>query len=463
MKNTVTTTGPYGQLEGASTQLAQFASATRYEQLPAEVIHATKRALLDYLACAIAGSSMPVSAALRAFFEEDDLSRHAAVVGQRTRLSAGNAAFLNGSHAHGLDFDDGNTQGSAHPGGAIFPAVLAAAERHGAGPKEIITAAVVGYDVMLRIAATMHPTTARKGWHNTAVAGVFGATAAVASILKLDARTTRDALGLAGSFAGGIREYLAEGAEIKRLHPGKAARDGLLCAEFARRGVTGPSRVLEGEMGLLRIVAGDAIRPQHLLEGLGQRYAIADTYFKPYPCCRHYHAAIDAVRALRDEHKFRPEDIESVAIGLYSVGVLGHDHTAVDTLLEAQMSAPCAVALAIMDGDVTAPGFMPQSLERPEVASLMRRTTTRLDAECEGIYPEIRSGVVRLVLTNGSTLERRVLRPKGEKDNPMSDADLAHKFRSNCEPLLGVARTDALLDAVRDFDRLPDASILFQW
>src|SRR5690606_17344395 len=153
------------------------------------------------------------------------------------------------ANTHGLDFDDGTTQGSAHPSGAVFPAVLAAAEQHGATPRDVVLATAVGYDVMIRIAAAMHPTTARKGFHNTALAGVFGAAAAVPSLLKLDAAQAGHALGLAGSFAGGIRAYLDDGAEVKRIHPGKAARDGLVCAELAKRGITGPGRVLEARYG----------------------------------------------------------------------------------------------------------------------------------------------------------------------------------------------------------------------
>ncbi len=454
---------PYRLLDGISTRLAEHVASTRFEQLPTGAVRAFRRALLDYLTCTISGASMPVSAALRQYFEENDFCRHSAVIGHPTRLSAANAALLNGSHAHGLDFDDGYTQGSAHPAGAIFPAALAAAERHGSTPRDIVTAVVVGYEVMLRIAAAMHPASARKGWHNTSVAGVFGAAAAVASLLRLDPAGTRNALGLAGSFAGGIREYLAEGAEIKRIHPGKAARDGLMCAEFAKRGVTGPARVLEGDMGLLRLVSGDQIRPEHLLAPWGERYAIMEGYFKPYPCCRHFHAAIDAVRALHSSHGIRPADVVAVQIGLYAVGALGHDHQTADSLLEAQMSAPCAIALAILDQDVTATSFLPGSLGRPDVQLLMRKATVHVDAACEDAYPRIRSGVVRITLASGQMLEQRTVGPKGESDNPMSDEDLERKFFSNCGPLLPGGKAARLVEATKTFDQVADASELYEW
>jgi 2-methylcitrate dehydratase PrpD len=443
-----------GLSEGASHRLAAHVAATRYESLSPEVIHAFKRALLDFVTCAIAGSAMPVSRALLSYFEENDATRSATVVGSDVKLSAPNAALVNGANAHGLDFDDGHTHGSAHPGSVIFPAVLAAAEQHGADARAIILATVLGYDVMLRIAAAVHPASARRGFHNTAIAGVFGSAAAVASLLELDAQRCGHALGLAGSFAGGTREYLDEGAEVKRIHPGKAARDGLLCAEFARRGITGPAKILEGRYGFFHTHAGGEVKWTRLSDGLGQRFEISDVYFKPYPCCRHYHAVIDGICALREEHRFRAEDVKHVDLGIYAVGVNGHDHKHCDNLLDAQMSAPCAAALALVDGKVSASQFLPESLKRPEVRALIQRIDTHVDEECERIYPGRRSGAVQIALRDGRKFEARILDPKGEAGNPMSDANLERKFVANCEPIAGRARCAELFKQVWQFEEL---------
>jgi 2-methylcitrate dehydratase PrpD len=448
---------------GATTRLAEHVAATRYEDLGANTLHAFKRAFQDHLTCAIAGSAMPVSRALLEYFGETDASRIATVIGNGTRLSPQNAALVNGANTHGLDFDDGHTNGSAHPSGAVFPAVLAAAEQYGSSPQQIIIAAVMGYDVMCRIAAAMHPATARRGWHNTAIAGVFGAAAAVSKLLGLNAEQTRNALGLAGSFSGGIREYLDEGAEIKRIHPGKAARDGLLCAEFAKRGVTGPTKVLEGRYGFGNIHANGEMKWDRLMLGLGERYEIESAYFKPYPCCRHYHSVIDGILALRSEHGFNAGDVKHIQIGLYAVGVNGHDHKHFDNLLDAQMSAPVAAALALVDGDIAAHRFAPESLERVEVQRLIAASDTQIDDECERIYPGRRSGVVRIDLKDGRSFEKRVLDPKGEGENPMTDDDLKRKFTVNCEPVVGKAKCDKLLEVIWGFDRAPQLGELFKW
>ena len=320
---------------------------------------------------------------------------------------------------------------------------------------------MLGYDVMCRIASAMHPATARKGWHNTPLAGVFGAAAAVCKLLGLDAARAQNALGLAGSFAGGIREYLDEGAEIKRIHPGKAARDGLLCAELAKRGITGPAKVLEGRYGFGNIHAGGEMKWERLMLDLGERYEIEHAYFKPYPCCRHYHSAIDGILALRSEHAFTAADVKHVRIGLYAVGVNGHDHKHSENLLDAQMSAPVAAALAIVDGDIAAHRFLPESLERAEVRRLVHAADTQVDEECERIYPGRRSGVVRIDLADGRSFHKRVLDPKGEGDNPMTDEDLKRKFGVNCEAVIGRAKCERLMELVWNFENTPDTRELY--
>jgi 2-methylcitrate dehydratase PrpD len=444
-------------------RLAEHVGAARHSDLSADVIHAFKRALQDHLTCAIAGSSMPVSRALLEYFKETDAARVASVIGNGTMLSPQNAALVNGANTHGLDFDDGHTNGSAHPSGAIFPAALAAAQQYSVSSQQFALAVVMGYDVMCRIAAAMHPASVRRGWHNTPVAGVFGAAAAVSKLLGLSAEQTCNAFGLAASFAGGVREYVEEGAEIKRIHPGKAARDGLLCAEFAKRGITGPRHGLEGKRGFFNVFAGGEVNWERLFAHLGDRYEIENAYFKPYPCCRHYHAAVDGIIALREQHGLKPKDVKHLEIGLYGVGVSGHDHRHADNLLDAQMSAPVAAGLAVVEGELAAHHFLPESLARPEVRRLIDAADTVLDQECDRIYPGRRSGVVRVQLNDGRNFERRVLDPKGEGENPMTDADLKRKFLVNCEPVVGQAKCERLLDAIWGFEKARGMRELYDW
>lgn len=443
-------------------RLAYFAAATRYETLPESTVRAVKRALLDYLACAIAGADLPVTRGLHDYFSELDGSPEATVIGGGTRIDPPSAAFVNGAAAHGLDFDDGHTRSSAHPGGVIFSAMLAKAEPMRAGPRAMIAAAAVGYDVMLRIAAAIHPASALAGWHNTPVAGVFGAAATTGSLLGLDWKAMHSALGLASSFAGGLREYLIDGADVKRLHPGKAARDGVVCAELAKRGVTGSEDALGGRNGLFRAMVGAEAAPELLTRGLGETFEIDQVYFKPYPCCRHFHAVLDGVLALKAAGEIPLSEIEEIEIGLYRVGAYGHDHVRVQTLLDAQMSAPCAVALALTQGAVSARGFEQATFGDPGVQTLLSKTRVFIDDACEALYPARRSGVIRLRFRNGGGLEKRVSDPRGEGDNPMTDEDLILKFRNNCVDRIGAARANALVEIVLSFEREPTSATLFE-
>jgi 2-methylcitrate dehydratase PrpD len=416
--------------------------------------HAFARACIDFVTCSLIGAGLPVTQATLRHFAATDPGRQATLIGRAERLSPASAAFVNATAAHGLDLDDGHTRAGGHPGAAVFPATFAMAEHLGADAADVIAAVVAGYQTMVRVATMMHPHSARTGWHNTAVAGTFGATAAVATLQRLDAARIAHAFGLAGSFAGGLLEFLAEGPDSKRIHPGMAARDGITCAGLAAEGLTGPSRVFEGRHGVFNAFIGGA-SDRSGLETPGLE--IGNVYFKLYPCCRHYHAAIDGLIDLRAEHGLEPAAIRRVHLGLYGVAVRGHDHREADTMLGAQMSAPIAAGLALLDGAVAVGGFSPESLGRDALRELVARVDVAVDESCERAYPRQRSGAVQIELADGRRLERRVLDPRGEGAHPLSDADLEGKFRANCVPVLGADASAEVLGLIWNFRRERDA------
>jgi 2-methylcitrate dehydratase PrpD len=434
--------------ESLSGLLATHVSALRAEDLPPEVVHGFRRVLVDYLACALPGAGMPVTQALLRWALAQGARPIAVPIGARVGLSAPEAAFVNGAAAHALDFDDGQTRGSVHPGGVVFSAAFAAAEAQGADMARFIAAVVAGYDVTLRVASAIHPASAGLGWHNTPVAGVFGAAAVAARVRGQDALATRNALGLAASFAGGLRQYLHDGAEVKRLHPGKAARDGIVCAGLAAEGITGSVECLEGKHGLFRALVGDRADPLQITDRLGEWHPITSAYFKPYPCCRHYHAAIDAALDLRRAEGLESGDVAAIEIGLYEVGARGHAQISVRNLLEVQMSAPCAIAAVLMTGRLGVAELEPDAFSAPEAQRLLAATRVFVDDACEAAYPGRRSGVVTLVLRDGRRLTRRVLDPRGEGENPLSDADISEKFMANAGPVLGSAQAEAVLAVI---------------
>ncbi len=443
-------------------RLARHVAGTRFDDLSERTVHGFKRALVDYLATSITGSQEPVASRMLDYLASVDASRTAAVVGHSQRLSVLNAALINGTSTHALDFDDGHTHGSAHPAGPNFPAVFAVAEQKACSAKDVILATVLGYDVMLRVAAAIHPNSALRGWHNTPITGVLGAAAGVSRLIANDEQQTLYAIGLACSFAGGLFEFLGEGADVKRIHPGKAARDGILCAELGRRGVTGPMHVLEGKHGFFKAFVDGQVNWERLVQGLGMRYEIEDAYFKPYPCCRHLHPIMDGIVTLKRKHHVNPAQVERIEAGSYAVGAR-HNHTNWEALLDAQMSMPCAAALALIEDDVTSPSFKPGRIDRPDVQGMIGKVKVYTDEDTDRLYPKRRGGVVTLVMKDGTRLTERVLDPKGEGENPMSDADLERKFVSNCEPIVGKDKCARLLDAVWAFDRLDNLALFYRW
>ena len=428
----------------ATRRIAQWASAAEAPTLPPEVRHHGRRMIIDYLAAAAAGSGTELSRTLREHFRVTEPGQAATVIGG-PRLTATAAAYVNGAAAHGLELDDGYTPGSVHPGACVVPAVLAAGESRGASIDDVAAAVVVGVEVTARIAEAGHPSVLRAGFHNTPVAGVFGATAGVGRLLRLSPDALSGALGLAGSAAGGLREYHADGSEVKRLHTGKAARDGVMSAQLAGAGIAGPHTILEGHDGYFAAFARGTWKPDVLLDGLGTTWRAMRTYVKPYPCCRHLHGAIDAARQLRAAVGDDLTRIEQIRIGTFDLAAR-LDRTSPSTVMQAQFSLPFAVSAALRHGTVDLGTFEPEGLADPDVRALAERVSVHLDESAQAAYPRERAAEVEITLHGGQVLRTRVHHPLGEPENPLSDADIEQKFRTLALPVLGASRVDEALE-----------------
>jgi len=431
---------------GATSQIAAWLASVDVQTIPDEVVGHARRLLLDHLAAVVIGSTTDVSKAIRAFATEAYSGDQATVV-CGGRLSAPGAALVNGSAAHGFETDDGYTPGSVHPSAVVWPAVLAAAERHGIGFARALVAAAAGVELTCRIAEAGHPSTWRNGFHNTPIAGVFGAAAGVAVLLGEADGTVAQALGIAGSHAGGLFAFLGQGAEVKRLHAGKAARDGLISVDLARRGVTGPTDVLEAEKGYFSAFARNDWKQAALLGELGKRWAMLDTYLKPYPCCRHLHGPIDAVLALAERNNLSIGDVRGVTVETYEVAA-HHRRRDIANVLDAQMSIPYAIAIALRDREVGLTQFGRSARSDARVRSLLERVDVVASDELTRSYPAKRPARVSIECEDGRRVAAVIGQPLGEPSNPLSDDALARKARSLCTPVIGDERTEALISGV---------------
>ena len=439
-------------LDGATDALASWVVAAADAELSSAAAHHVNRLLVDYLAAVIPGSTTDVSRAVAAHVQASYGGDEATGIGAG-RLSALGAAFLNGTSAHSLEVDDGYTPGSVHPSSVSFPAVLAAAEATGASPELTARGLAVALEATCRLAAAGHPATWRNHFHNTPLAGIIGAACGVSVIHGLDVDRVHDALGIAASHAGGLFAFLGKSAEVKRVHPGKAARDAVASVQLAALGVTGPRSILETPHGYVEAFAAGGFDVDVLLGGLGEQWVFLDTYVKPYPSCRHLHGPIDAVRALRAEHGIAAADVASVRVRTYTVAS-HHASVDVDDFLDAQMSIPYAVAVALGHDEVGLTEFGDEARRDPATRDLVDRVTVEADESCDADYPRLRPAIVDLVLHGGRTVSHTAFVPYGEPGNPVTDEDMTGKLVRLAGAVIGTDLAAELADRLWAFDSL---------
>lgn len=442
--------------------LASFIAEVPDRGVPAEVRAVLQDAVIDAVGCGLFGLTTEAVRIVHAFAQEQGGPAEATLwASGGARVSAGNAALLAGTAIHGFDFDD-HHRAKLHLSAAVLPAALALAEREKADGPTLLAALAAGYETMARISLAANPNAARmRGWHLTGTCGTFGAAAAAAVILGLDASTTASALGLAGTQSAGLWAFTADGAMSKRLHPGSAAHNGIMAALLAQRGFHGPRKILEAEDGGFLAAMSDKTRPQEIERDLGTVWRAAAVCFKPYSCCGSNHASIDATLELKAEHGFTAADVRSVLIGISRVveRQTGFPYTP-STVLNAQMSIRQNVAVALLDSAALIEQFTPQRIADPVLNELITRVDVEVDPEMDAVYPEKYAGIVTIELRDGRRLRKRVDYSKGMPENRMSPAELHAKFMSLVTAAAGADVGQELLAHLSRIFDAPDQAAL---
>ena len=439
---------------GATQALADFVASMRTQAVPAAVRTVLQDAVVDAIGCGLYGlTTEPVRIIHEFALEQAGPPEVTLWASGGRKISALNAALAMGTAIHGFDFDD-HSRAKIHPGAAVLPAALALAEREGADGSTFLTALAVGYEVMTRVSLAANPNSSRmRGWHLTGTCGTFGAAAAAAVILGLNASETASALGLAGTQSAGLWAFNADGAMSKRLHPGVAAQSGIRAALLAQKGFHGPRMILETEDGGFLQATSDDVRLGEITRGLGSEWRTEGVCFKPYACCGSNHSSIDAVLELMHEHGFVAADVERVVLGVSHVveRQTGFVYRPT-TVLNAQMSIRYDVAVAILDGQALLEQFTLERVVDVTVCDLASRVEVVIDAEMDRVYPEIYAGIANVHLRDGRSFQRRVDYSRGMPENRMAPAEMQQKY-------LSLARTGVGEDGAA---LLEDLSAIFE-
>jgi 2-methylcitrate dehydratase PrpD len=411
---------------------AAWAGGLEVDAVPEAARTVARHALLDVAGLCIAARGTDyMAAALAAWDGEGPCT----ALGHRRGLDAAGAAFINGTAAHGEDFDDSFEGTPVHASAVVLPALLAAAERYGRSGADLLRGYVVGSELMCRLALVAPTAIHRAGFHPTAVIGALGAAAAVGAALRLSPRQITDALGIAGSMASGIIEYLAEGTWTKRLHAGWAAQAGLRAALLGCEGFLGPRTVLEGEHGFFHAFGIPSITPDFgfVTEGLGTDWQMAKIAFKPYACGTMLHPFIDcAIRLAREG--VRASEVGEVVcrVGEGTVHRLWEplaEKRRPSTSYSAKFSGPFAIALGVVDQAAGLEQFADARVRDPDLLALAAKVRYEIDPDDE--YPRNYTGAVRVVLRDGSVREARQPYLRGGVRAPLGHAEITEKFRAN--------------------------------
>jgi 2-methylcitrate dehydratase PrpD len=355
-------------------------------------------------------------------------------IGHARTLSAAGAALVNGTAAHGEDFDDTFEGGPVHAGVVVVPAVLAACERHNPSGQAALKGIAVGLELTCRSSLVVPKAVHKSGFHPTAVLGAMGAAAAVGAALNLGERQIVDALGIAGSMAGGIIEYLAEGAWTKRMHPGWAAQSGIRAALMARAGFNGPRTVFEGTHGLYNGFAHTAKGDYGALTGdFGTRWVAETIAFKPYPCGTMTHPYIDCARRLK-RRGIEAGDIKEMVceVGEGTVHRLWEPLAAKrrpNNGYAGKFSTPYCIASGFVRGGVGLEAFTDAAVREPEVLALAAKVKYVIDPK--NPYPSNYTGHIRATMRDGSVIEERQPHLRGGVHEPLTAADIEDKFARN--------------------------------
>jgi len=446
---------------GASEALIGFVSALRHAALGEEVRHYARRHLLDTVGVMIAGAGGAVAGKAEAMIEAVRPAGSIPVPGRARRADLLDAAFLGGTGAHGIELDDGFRQGSVHPGCVVVPVVLALAYEKRASGAALIEALVAGYETDIAIGRACHPELRQRGFHPAAAVGVFAAAMAASKLRGLSREQLANALGIAASSAAGLFAFVNGGADIKRLHAGHAAREGLQAALLAEQGIEGPPDVIEAHDGFMQAFAfGRADKARAIAVPPSVPFGITDCYIKPYPCCRHIQPAVEALIGLARDENIAADEVERIEVATYRIAA-EHAETGWDDFASAQLSFPYLMGVALKHRGIRFEHFDETARRDPWFTGFARKLHVTAPADVDRLYPQLRPARVTVSTARGK-FTRQADEALGSRLVPLDDHGLREKFVGLVGAVYGAARTNDLAQRLWTVESMEDISPLVE-
>ncbi len=436
--------------------LIDFSQALSLDAVPKKAIEDAKWCLLDSLGSTLFGSRQPWAEIMAAEMIADGSKGRSTIVGRKETLAAPAAALCNGTATHGFEVDDFLDEALVHPGAIIVPTVLAAAEATEASGERVLLGVIAGYEACNRVGLAIGLEPAKRGHHQTALAGPVGAAIAAGVVMGLNSGHLNAAVGLACSTSSGTKSFAAGtgGGMMKRMHAGRAAEAGVRMAQLAARGFTAPPTALDGRFGLLEVLSGKSARPGELNANLGKHWAVEHVYVKMYSCCAWIQATVQQLEALRGPRPLRLDEISKVRAGVCAYAAGNNGQVAPPDTMGAQYSLPYCAALALMGNPRDPAMFAGKELDEPSRREMARRIELVVDPEMEAAYPKHCGASVHLELANGKVYDSAVLDPHGMPADPCTETERLDKFTRLASFVKPAAMVREIIEKVRAVERL---------
>jgi len=455
-----------------SEQMAEVITRLKFSDIDARTVENAKIFLLDCLGCILSGSQIINAKVIRGAARELAPAGECTIFGTGEKATPMMAALVNGTTGHSQDYDDDHREGTQHASVAVLPAALALAEKYGKSGADLLLAYIIGSDVTIRAGEAFEGTCYYAGWHLTGTCGVLGATAAAAKIMGLNEQQIVDALGVAGSAAGGLGAFNSNGSWTKRFHAGQSAMNGVLCATMGKAGYFAPRAVFEDKDGFLNCFsfkggsAGyDPVLPNgiqngdKLIENFGKKWEMADNSIKLHSCCRFTNNFCDCAIDIYNQPGFDWRKVKAIhaecnrftdAKLCHPVEVKRHPVNVVN----AQFSLFYEIACGLVKGRVIPESFTEEAIKDERLSHLCDLITWEINPDFEAVYPSKYPARVTVTMEDGSVFVGEVEYPKGDPEYPATKAEVVEKFRQNAANTIGSVKAERIIELVDHVEEL---------